>query len=128
MIIIPREKPIIENLNSYYLDIRKFFEHYQGEFGSGGIYFNARSAEGIIFFDKDELLSGFFKDKNGEIKGKAAIDRIMEAVDEHNFSLNVYPIDPDKEPGRRNFAAFLADKLFILWGKKESRDLRNKKK
>ena len=39
MVIIPREKPIIENLNIYYLDVKKLLEHYQGEVGSGGVFF-----------------------------------------------------------------------------------------
>lgn len=96
MIIIPREKPVIENLNSYYLDIRKLFEHYQGEIGSGGIHFKSPSAEGVIFFDKDELLSGIFKDKEREIKGKGAIERLIEMADDMNFTINVYSIDLEK--------------------------------
>ena len=57
MVIIPKEKPIIENLNIYYLDVRKLLEHYQGEVGSGGIYFEGHTAEGVIFFDKDSSRS-----------------------------------------------------------------------
>jgi len=96
MIIIPREKPVIENLNSYYLDIRKLFEHYQGELGSGGIHFKSTSEEGIIFFDKDELLSGVFQGKEGEIRGKEAVDGLIEETAEHNFAISVYSIELSK--------------------------------
>jgi len=52
MLIIPKEKPDIGNLNSYYLDIRKLIEHCQGELGSGAICFKGPGEEGAIFFDK----------------------------------------------------------------------------
>ena len=96
MIIIPKERPVIKNLNSYYLDIRKFFEHYQGELGSGGIHFKSSSEEGIIFFDKDELLSGVFHGKDGEIRGKEAIDILIRETAEDNFAINVYSIELSK--------------------------------
>jgi hypothetical protein len=96
VIIIPKEKPVVENLNSYYLDIRKLLEHYQGELGTGGVHFNALSAEGVVFFDKDDLLNGFFRDTQGDIEGKEAIDRLIKAADTHNFVISIYEIDADK--------------------------------
>lgn len=96
MIIIPKEKPVVENLNSYYLDIRKLVEHYQGELGSGGVHFVSPVAEGVIFFDKDDLLNGFFQGKEGEAEGKAAIERLFEAVRDSNFTISIYEIDAEK--------------------------------
>jgi hypothetical protein len=97
MIILPREKPVTEGLNSYYLNIQRLIEHYQGELGSGGIYFHSPSAEGVIYFDKDELLSGLYQGRAGElVKGRAAVDRLLAAVDEFNFVLNVYAIEPEQ--------------------------------
>ena len=96
MVIIPREKPAIQNLNSYYLNIEKLVEHYQGEFGAGGIHFKSLSAEGMIFFDKDELLTAAFQDKDGEIEGQKAVDLLMEAKGGHNFTVNIYEIEYEK--------------------------------
>jgi len=96
VIIIPKEKPVVENLNSYYLDIRKLIEHYQGEVGSGCVYFKASSAEGVIFFDKDDLLNGFFQDSKGEAEGKTVIDRLVEAAVGHNFAISIYEINAEK--------------------------------
>jgi hypothetical protein len=96
VIIIPKEKPVVENLNSYYLDIEKLLEHYQGELGTGGVHFNAPSAEGVIFFDKDDLLNGFFRDTQGDIDGKAAIDRLIKGADDNNFVISIYEIDAEK--------------------------------
>ncbi len=36
--LIPRERPYLEGLNSYYLQLEKFIEHLQGEIGSGGVH------------------------------------------------------------------------------------------
>jgi len=96
MIIIPKEKPDIGNLNSYYLDIKKLIEHYQGELGSGAIYFKAPGEEGAIFFDKEEILDGVLQDKDGEFGGKTAVKRLMDTAGDNNFVIDIYGIDPDK--------------------------------
>jgi len=96
MIVIPKEKPAIENLNSYYLDIRKLVEHYQGQLGSGGIHFKSPSAEGVIFFDKDELLGGVFKDREKNIQGNEVLDNIIEASFRYNFVISIYEIAQNK--------------------------------
>ncbi len=96
MVIVPKEKAVIENLNSYYLDIKKLFEHYQGDLGSGAIHFKSPSSECAVFFDEDEILTGTFKDKRGEVVGKQAIDRLSEALVRENFGVSIYEIDPEK--------------------------------
>ncbi len=96
MVIIPREKPVIENLNIYYLDIRKLFEHFQGEIGSGGVFFKSHSAEGAIFFDEDELLNGYFQEKDNMLTGNAAIDQLIQAESDHNYSVSIYKISQEE--------------------------------
>jgi len=97
MIILPKEKPIIQGLNSYYLDVRKLFEHYQGEVGSGAVYFHSSTADGVVFFDKDELLSGLLEGRDGDVvKGSDAVEKLISMVEELNFTLNVYAIDSEK--------------------------------
>ena len=54
---------------------------------------------------------------------KLTIDNITEDA-LRDFREYVYPINPDKEPGRRNFAAFLADRIQRLWGKKELKEIK----
>jgi len=96
MIVIPKEKPAIENLNSYYLDIRKLVEHYQGHLGAGGIHFKSPAAEGVIFFDKDELLGGTFRDRERNIQGKEVLNIITEASLQYNFVISIYEIADNK--------------------------------
>jgi hypothetical protein len=96
MVIFPKETPTIDNLNSAYLDIRKLFEHYQGEFGSGCVHFKSSYAEGVVFFDKDALLTAVFRDGYGEIIGEKSVDSIIDAASKHNFRVNVYRIEDDK--------------------------------
>jgi hypothetical protein len=96
MVVIPRQQPVLENLNIYYLDVRKLLEHFQGEIGAGGVYFKSHAAEGVIFFDQNELLSGFFKNRDIEISGNEAIERLLEAGGDYNFSVNIYEISPEE--------------------------------
>ncbi|RPH51578.1 MAG: hypothetical protein EHM85_06110 [Desulfobacteraceae bacterium] len=96
MIVIPKEKPVIENLNSYYIDIRKLIEHYQGQLGAGGIHFKSPAAEGVIYFDKDELLGGVFKDRERNIHGKEVLDTIIEVSSQYNFVISIYEIAHNK--------------------------------
>jgi hypothetical protein len=92
MVIIPKEKPVIENLNIYYLDIKKLLEHYQGEIGSGGVHFKSHGAEGVIFFDKDDLLNAFFEEEEVDLTGAQAIDQLINAGGQYNFSVSVYQL------------------------------------
>ena len=96
MVVIPKQQPVLENLNIYYLDVRKLLEHFQGEIGSGGIYFKSHAAEGVIFFDQDQMVSGFFQDKDISISGNDAVERLLAAGDEYNFSVNIYQIGPEE--------------------------------
>ena len=96
MVVIPRQQPVLENLNIYYLNVRKLLEHFQGEIGSGGVFFKSHTAEGVIFFDQNELLSGFLKDKDIEISGNEAIERLLKAGGDYNFSVNIYEIGPEE--------------------------------
>jgi hypothetical protein len=96
MVIIPREKPILENLNVYYLDIKKLLEHYQGEIGSGGVYFKSHAAEGVIFFDKDDLLNAFYEEKDLDLVGSQAVERLLNSGGQYNFTVNIYQLSFDE--------------------------------
>jgi len=96
MIILPREKPAIQDLNSYYLKIDKLLEHYQGALGSGGVYFKSPTSEAVVFFDEANLLNGYYKDKRQELKASAALAKIMEAAATDNFAVSIYYILPER--------------------------------
>ena len=96
MVIIPREKAVIENLNIYYLDVKKLLEHYQGEIGSGGVHFKSHGAEGVIFFDKDDLLNAFYEEKELDLTGAQAIERLINAGGQNNFTVNIYQLSSEE--------------------------------
>ena len=96
MVVIPKQQPVLENLNIYYLDIRKLVEHFQGEIGSGGIHFKSHAAEGVIFFDQEQLVNGFFQDKDSAVSGNEAVERLLVAGYDYNFSVNIYQIGPEE--------------------------------
>jgi hypothetical protein len=96
MVVIPKQQPVLENLNAYYLKVRKLLEHFQGEIGSGGVHFKSHAAEGVIFFDQNELVNGFFQDRDIKMSGSEAIERLLEAGDNYNFTVNIYEIGAEE--------------------------------
>jgi hypothetical protein len=96
MVIIPRDRPVLENLDIYYLNVKNLLEHYQGEIGTGIVYFNSHAAEGAIFFDKDNLLNGQYRDKQIDVSGSDAIERLLNAGNQHNFKITIYEIPEDE--------------------------------
>lgn len=96
-IIIPREKPVVSDLNSYYLNIDRLIEHYQGELATGAVYFKSPVAEGALFFDEDNLINGYYiEQKKGRLRGKAAIDHIKKVAGKNNFIVSVLQIPPER--------------------------------
>lgn len=109
MIIIPKEKPVIENLNSYYLNINKLVEHYQGELGAGVVFFKASSMECALFFDEYQIVNGCCEKKSKKLLGQEAIERTIKMAGRNNFFVSVYGIRPD----RLHFWANLSDSKII---------------
>jgi hypothetical protein len=96
MVVIPENKPVIENLNTYYLDIYKLLEHFQGEIGAGGVSFKSHAAAGVIFFDQHSILGGFFEDKNDTSSGADAVERLIQSGDRYNYQVAVYELAPEE--------------------------------
>lgn len=96
MIILPKEKPIVKKLNSYYLRIPKLVEHYQGEIGSGVVHFKSPAAKGLIVFDKDELLNGAFQQKGETITGPDAVDALLNTDENASYNVSVFSINADE--------------------------------
>jgi len=96
MVIIPKEKPFFQHLNSYYLDIKRLIEHLQGEIGTGVIHFKSAMAESAVFFDESSILNVVYQDKELFIDAKPARDHLIKALTTNNFSVSVYNIEPSK--------------------------------
>jgi len=96
MVIVPRGNPVFENLNSYYLDLRRLLEHYQGEMGSGAIYLKSPTAEGAIFFEAHELLGGTFENRGEKLAGKAAVERLLTPLPSENYQVSIYGVEPEE--------------------------------
>ncbi len=92
MLVIPREAPTLGHMNSYYVQIPRLIEHFQGEVGGGALHFKSPSSEGILFFDKDEILNGHVTGRDGESTGRDVIDRLIRSTESTNYTLSVYQI------------------------------------
>ncbi len=96
MVIVPRGNPVFENLNSYYLDLRRLLEHCQGEMGSGAIYLKSPTAEGVLLFEAHEVLGGTYENRGEKLAGKAAIDRLLTPSPTENYQVSIYEMAPEE--------------------------------
>jgi hypothetical protein len=96
MVIVPRGNPVFENLNSFYLDLRRLLEHCQGEMGSGAVHLKSPTAEGVIFFEAPEVLGGTFENRDEKLAGKAAVDRLLNPSTAENYQVSIYEVAPEE--------------------------------
>ena len=96
MLVVPKEKPLLANLNSFYLKVDKLIEHFQGEIGAGGIFFNSVAACGAIWFDSEEIVGGYFDENGDQLVGELAVERLLRADGGHNFTVDIYRIPPEQ--------------------------------
>lgn len=92
----PDLNPVIKGLNTYYIKTDKLIEHFQGEIGTGVIYFKGPVTEGTVFFESEHYIKSFFK-KNGKIIfGDEAFSLIMENCEKSNYEIYIYYLEPDE--------------------------------
>ena len=95
MVIFPKEKPVIENLNSYFVDIVRLVEHCQGEIGAGGIHFISKGREAVLYFDACQWLNGVYSRQESTLVGQSARKAVLADARNYNFALRVYRLDPE---------------------------------
>ena len=93
--LLPREKPFLTGLNSYYLDIEKFVQHLQGEIGTGCIYCTAVNQELLVYFDEYEIVRGVTQQKGEHALFSGNINNVLESLQDKSFQVIIYYLDPD---------------------------------
>ena len=92
--LIPKEKPFLTGLNSYYLYIDKFIEHLQGEIGSGCFYCRSADQEMLVYFDEQEIIRNIIQ-KNGEqAQDVQNLASVTQSLVRKNFLVTIYYLDP----------------------------------
>ena len=91
--LVPREQPYMEGLNSYYLHLDKFIEHFQGDIGSGAVYCVSSSQELLIFFNEDEVLTTVLKEKDGKINALGSFEIVRSHFYSNSYSVKVFLLD-----------------------------------
>lgn len=92
--IVPKEEPFLNGLNSYYLDTDKFIEHLQGEIGTGCVYFNSSGREILIYFDDIDVIRGVIQEPGQRAQVSPSMVPIFEAISQRNYLVSVTYLDP----------------------------------
>ena len=93
--IIPKEKPFMDGLNSYYLDTDKFIEHLQGDIGTGCVYFNSSGREILVYFDEMDVIRGVIQEPGQNAQVSPSMGPIFEAISQRNYLVSVTYLDPN---------------------------------
>jgi len=93
--LVPREKPYQDKLNSYYLNIDRFTEHLQGEIGSGCIYCKSSFLENLVYFNEQEIIRGIIQESGQHARVSPFLEPVMESLRNNNFIVSVYELDPN---------------------------------
>ncbi len=91
--LIPREKPHLEGLNSYYLHFEKFIEHLQGEIGSGAVYCVSPGRELLTFFNEEEVISSMLKEDDGVATPISSFEIVRSRFYSGSFTIKVFFLD-----------------------------------
>jgi hypothetical protein len=95
MIALPCDITVVNDLNSYYMNMEKFLEHYQGFMAAGAVHFASPSASGVIFFYEYRFLNAEYSDRAENITGPQAFRKLIQSASQKNFSVSVFEIDMD---------------------------------
>ncbi|MCI5160585.1 MAG: hypothetical protein D3917_00875 [Candidatus Electrothrix sp. AX5] len=93
--LLPREKPFLTGLNSYYLDIEKFIQHLQGEIGSGCLYCNSADQELLVYFDEYDIVRGVIQNNGEHARVSESLDHVLVSLQKKSFQVIIYYLDPD---------------------------------
>lgn len=92
--LLPKEKPYMDGLNSYYLAMDKFIEHLQGEIGTGCLYCRSSTKEILVYFDEMDVIRAIIHDSGEKAQLAATLNPVFEALEERNYIVSVYHLDP----------------------------------
>ena len=91
--LIPREKPCLEGLNSYYLHLERFIEHMQGEIGSGGMHCLSPGFEMMIYFNEYEVISNLLQEKGNAAYFAPSLEIARSFFYSATYAVKVYQLD-----------------------------------
>lgn len=91
--LIPREQPYLEGLNSYYLQLERFIEHMQGDIGSGGIHCVSPRMEMMIYFNESEIISNLIQEKGQAANFVPSLEIARSTFYSSSNAVDVYQLD-----------------------------------
>ncbi|VFQ46693.1 hypothetical protein [Desulfoluna butyratoxydans] len=98
MIVIPRETPVVSNLHTGYIRIRRFVDHFRNALPSGCVIMRAPASEGVVFFDQGALINAHTCIDGRDRDRQPALDELLRMADEARHTLSVFEI-PDESIG-----------------------------
>ncbi|MBW2071575.1 MAG: hypothetical protein JRI89_10000 [Deltaproteobacteria bacterium] len=93
--VFPDDTPIVRDLHTSYIHVPRLLDYYKGSGEAGRIHFKNGKSEAAVFFGMNSLINAYFRDSGSEIRGTAAIERIMQITAEDDYFIDIYSIPED---------------------------------
>jgi hypothetical protein len=91
--LIPKEKPYLIGLNSYYLYFEKFIEHLQGEIGSGCLYCQSPDQEILVYFYESDIIRAVTQNNGEHAQVSHDLKSVVQVLSKENFLVTVFYLD-----------------------------------
>ena len=91
--LVPREQPHLQGLNSYYLQLERFITHLQGEIGSGGLHCSAHNLEMLIYFNESEVISSLVQRRGEKALFSPSYEIARSFFYEASYAVRVFRLD-----------------------------------
>lgn len=86
--LLPKEKPYLANLNSFYIYLDKFLEQMQQEIGSGCFHCSSGDLEFMIYFNQYELVRVVRLEKDKRPEHLKSLSPVMAAFRQRTFMVS----------------------------------------
>ncbi len=94
MVIVPKGRPALGTLNSFYVALDRLIEHCQGAFGAGCLHLRAPRTRAAIFFEGADVVQTVVEAPDGTREGPEALAWVLAEVPRGSYAIDVFELDP----------------------------------
>ena len=93
--VIPSGTTVLQNMNTYYLNIPKLLEFFTKSPIVGLVHFKSPQTDGFVLFGEKRIENAFFKFGKKSLFGGAAIEKLTETAERLNYSVDIQRVQKE---------------------------------
>ncbi len=92
---VPKNKPVLKGLNSYYVNLDKLLEFYRASMLSGCVHLKTHESEAAVYLNNDTIQRVIFEGNGLQYTDKEALKALAEKSSKSNFSIDIYELSEE---------------------------------